>query len=178
MNKKLLLPVLLAVAAAVAWTAFEWFRPLNRVQRATYKLLEAAPKSAPGPDAPLDLLRAVAPYRKYLAADVSAAVPNVYSLRGRQNALQALEAFRQCSDVIWLDHPIVSARPLSRDAIEVSVEVPFKIRLSRPYRSLTDGHRWDWTLHARLIWTRIPSSSPSWQITSVLIAPFRGEPLP
>lgn len=178
MNKKVLAAVAVAVAAAAAWMAFEWFRPLNRVQRATYKLIEAAPKSAPGADAPLDLLRAVGPFRKYLAPDVSVGVPGVYSLRGRDRALQAWEAFRQCSDVIWLDHPAVTARPLPDGSIEVSVEVPFKIRLSRPYRSFTEGHRWDWDLHARLVWTRDPSATPAWRISRALVAPFRGEPLP
>ena len=169
--------VLLLVAAVAAWMAWEWFRPVNRVQRATYRLLEVMPKEQPGPDAPLTLFKVQGTCRDALAPDALAIVamnPQPYRVRGRNEILEHLQFIRQALDNLWLDHPQVAATPLPGGSIEVHVEVPFKAQLERSARSLMEGRRWDYDLHARLLWTQTPDG---WRISTAEIAPFRGEPL-
>jgi hypothetical protein len=173
MTKRWLLLAAVLVAAA-AYAAY-WFRPVNRVQRATYRLLAAAPKPAPGPDSPLDLARALAPFQQWLAPDVKIDIADAGSLHSRADALQALQFVRRCSDTLWLDHALVRAAANPDSTITVTVEVPFRIRLSRSAPDLSGGRRWDYSLHARLLWQKTPSGL---RITRASLAPFRGIPLP
>jgi len=167
--------VLAAVAAAVAWGAIQWFRPVNRVQRATYRLLAAAPKDAPGAEPPLETVRVLSAFRAALAPGAVANVEPAGEIRGRDAILQAVQVLRPCADSIWLDHPVVRARALDRRSVEVLVDVPWKIRLSSACASLSGGRRWDYDLHARLLWTKTPDG---WRILRADLAPFRGIPLP
>lgn len=167
--------VLAAAALAAAWAAFQWFRPVNRVQRATYRLLAVCPKDAPGAEPPLDTVRVLSAFRAALAPDAVAAVAPDGEIRGRDSILQAVQVLRPCADTLWLDHPVVRARALDRRTVEVLVDVPWKIRLSSACSSLSSGRRWDYDLHARLLWGKTPDG---WRILRADLAPFRGIPLP
>lgn len=173
MTKRLLL--LAAVLAAAATFAAYWFRPVNRVQRATYRLLAAAPKPSPGPDSPLDLARALAPFQQWLAPDATVAVAGVCTLSSRTEAVQGLQFVRRAADTIWLDHALVRAAPSPGGTVTVDVSVPCRIQLAPSWQNLAAGRRWDPTFAARLLWGKTPSG---WRILRADLSAFRGHPLP
>lgn len=167
-RSRLLPAILLLLLAALA--AFHFSRPVKRVRRATVRLLRAASKETPGPEAPLDLLRSVAPFRKSLDPACVAVVPETLSIRGRSEILQAYRLLRQMADVILVDAPTrLNAVSVSPDAILLRLEVPFKIQFATPDGSWADDFPWSPTLIATLLWNHTPDG---WLLTQATLDPF------
>lgn len=156
------LALLFLLAAALA----NHCRPVNR---ATLSLLRAVPKTAPGPDAPLDLLRVLAPFQKHLAPDFAVTVPDFFEIRGRDNALQALQLLRRMSDSIALGPPVLT--PVSRDSSQIHLDltVPLDIQFSPAHAAWLAGHPLSPALRASLLWSR---TKRAWRLRSATLFPF------
>ena len=165
--------LVLALVALLAAAVANHFRPVNRVRRATLALLDAAPKTAPGPDAPLDLLRSLAPYQKHLDPAFSVAVPDLFEIRGRDDALQALQFLRRISDSITLGPPSFDAAPLDSTQIRLDLTVPLAIQFSPAHASWTADYPLSPLLRATLHWTR---TNRAWRLQSATLRPFPDAP--